>query len=114
MLCSLSLTICFADHTEDIKHSNFIGAWVLVTDYALRRDAYPTKAQGLDLINRFATLSPMSYMAGNVKLGLDSGRVIAEFSKSNVIDPNTKAFIDQQVNVMNTLFDLFKANELQV
>jgi len=56
----------------------------------------------------------MSYMAGNVKLGLDSGRVVAEFSKSNVIDPNTKAFIDQQVNMMNTLFDLFKANELQV
>ena len=114
LLDSLNLMVCFSDHSDDVNYSNFVGAWVLVTDYALRRDAYPTKAQGLNLIDRFSSLSPMSYMSGRVELKLDAGRVVANFSTSDPIDPQAKPFIDQQVSTINILFDLFRANELQV
>ena len=98
--------VTVADHADGLAYANFIASYVLIMDYALRRDALPSRVQAQDLIARFNSILPLSYFGGNLQIRLEKGRLAsAELKPSN--DPAAaKPLLDGFRNHLMTLHQI--------
>jgi len=100
------------DPREDAKFANFVGSFVLIADYALRRNTPPSIAQGRDLIDRFASLGVVSFRNGAYQLVVKND--IASFSvseNSGLSDKEIAAF-KYIVASFNELFLMLKSENI--
>ena len=114
---ALSSTLLFVltgmDPREDVKFSNFVATFVLLTDYALRRNIPPSIAQGRDLIDRFASLGTVTFRNGMYQLSVKSD--VASFSarKNSVLTDKEVAAFEYIVSSFNQLFLMLKSEEIR-
>ena len=102
-----------ADPQENVSFSNFIATFVLLNDYAIRRDAAPTIEQAFDLIARFTSVQPITFKNGTYKLRVVNE--IVEFSVaegSGVTEDEVQAF-KNIVSTFNRLFDMLETEGIK-
>lgn len=110
---SLHFIACYADHKDDINYNNFIGTMVLINDYALRRDKHPSKAQILNLIQRFNNVSPLSYFFGQLQISISGDIIAAKRLTKDEIHEMILTEFEIHVSSLKILFHLLQSEDIQ-
>ena len=112
-LYTLLITVFLTSDPQDGRvFGNFIATFVLITDYTIRRNELPPKLQSMELIDRFLSVSPLTFNKGIFQLTIEKSTVI--MSVKNASEASDKDFHKYKMLAIafNQLFDLLKSNEM--
>jgi ribosomal protein S27E len=103
----------YADHKQDISYANFIGTYVLIADYAMRRDTVPTQMQRRNLVERFLVNMPLSYFSGSAQINFENGKPVVSLAPKLECNTEAKAAFIEHALAVQRLLEMLASNELQ-
>lgn len=113
MTSVLTWIIWHGDHREDITYTNVIGFYVLLLDYALRRDTPPTKRQAQELVDRIVFIGPLTYLSRQVQIDFRDRVPVMSLSKNNELTKGGVQAFHSHVAELQQLFSMLTSDQLQ-